>query len=113
MIKRDLSRSIGTLNNEIVEELDVFYNQFLGSDTSEWKEVRVWDCMIKSVVRSANRVFVGPDLCECNHSAFFDAGSTTFSIGRNEEYLDSCVRWTRDIHVSGGILHMFPKFMKP
>jgi hypothetical protein len=33
--------------------------------------------------------------------------------GRNEEYFNTCVKWTMAISVSSSILHMFPKFLKP
>jgi len=94
LIKKDLTRTIGSVNAEIVEELELTFHELFGSDTEQWKEVCVWDCMIKTVARTANRVFVGPELC------------------RNDEYLTSCVNWTRDIQISGAILHMIPKFLK-
>ena len=66
LIKRDLTRTIGSLNEEIVDELHAGFDSLFGNDTEEWKEVCVWDSMIKTVARSANRIFVGPDLCECD-----------------------------------------------
>ncbi|KAL0062050.1 hypothetical protein AAF712_011128 [Marasmius tenuissimus] len=100
MIKRDLTKSVGNLNDEIVQEIQECMEELFGGDVegggeAEWREVGVWDSMIKLVARSANRVFVGPELC------------------KNDEYLMSCVRWTRDIQVSGAIMHMIPKFLKP
>jgi hypothetical protein len=64
LIKKDLTRTIGSVNAEIVEELELTFDELFGSDTEQWKEVYVWDCMIKTVARTANRIFVGPELCE-------------------------------------------------
>uniref|UniRef100_A0A0W0EXB6 Cytochrome p450 n=2 Tax=Moniliophthora roreri TaxID=221103 RepID=A0A0W0EXB6_MONRR len=94
MIKRDLAKSVGQLNDQIVDEINAVMDELFGNDTEEWKEFGIWDSMIKVVARSANRVFAA-DLC------------------RNEEYLMSCVHWTQDIQVSAAVLHMIPKFMKP
>ncbi|KAK7041459.1 hypothetical protein VNI00_009325 [Paramarasmius palmivorus] len=94
MIKRDLAKSVGQLNDQIVDEINAAMDELFGNDTEEWKEVGIWDSMIQLVARSANRVFIS-DLC------------------RNQEYLMSCVHWTQDIQVSAALLHMIPKFMKP
>jgi hypothetical protein len=64
LIKKDLTCTIGSVNAEIVEELELTFNKLFGNDTEQWKEVYVWDCMIKMVARTANRIFVGPDLCK-------------------------------------------------
>ena len=69
MIKRDLTKSVGNLNNEIVQEIQECMEELFGGDVegdgeAEWREVGVWDSMIKLVARSANKVFVGPELCE-------------------------------------------------
>ncbi|KAL0068018.1 hypothetical protein AAF712_004921 [Marasmius tenuissimus] len=78
MIKRELTRHVGTLNDKICE----------------WREVGVWDSSIRLVVKAANSVFVGSDLC------------------RNEEYTEACVSWVWDVAASSAMMHMFPKFLK-
>jgi hypothetical protein len=67
LIKRELTRTVGTLNNETVDEITATMDTLFGGPDagSEWREVGVWDAMIRTVARSANRVFVGRELCMC------------------------------------------------
>lgn len=73
MIKRELTRTIGTLNDEISAEFSDCLEEMFGGPTvdgsaGEWREVGVWDSMIRAVARTANRIFVGPELCESSLS---------------------------------------------
>lgn len=63
LIKRELTRTIGSLNNEITEEIDSSMEMLFGLD-NQWKEVGVFDSLTRTVGRAANRVFVGKELCE-------------------------------------------------
>jgi hypothetical protein len=67
MIKRDLTKSVGHLNDVVVEELQGAMQELFETniDAEGWTRISVWDAMIKTVARSANRVFVGPELCKC------------------------------------------------
>lgn len=58
LIKRELTRTIGTLNNELLEEIDGSMEGIFGTD-GEWREVGVFDGLTRTVGRVANRVFVG------------------------------------------------------
>ncbi|KAF4635674.1 hypothetical protein G7Y89_g2420 [Cudoniella acicularis] len=94
IISKDLTKTIGSLNKELMEEIALSFESIWGTDTENWKEVVVWDTMIKTIARTANRIFVGPELC------------------KNDDYLESCVKWTRAIQISGAILHTIPNFLK-
>ena len=61
-ISRDLTRSVGTLNKELMEEIALNFEQMWGTDTENWTDVGGWDSMIKTIARTANRIFVGPEL---------------------------------------------------
>lgn len=70
MIKRELTRHVGNLNDKIVTEVDFAMGEMFGTGDlaengeGEWREVGVWDSSIRLVVKAANSVFVGSDLCE-------------------------------------------------
>ncbi|KAJ7454982.1 cytochrome P450 [Mycena galericulata] len=94
LIKRELTRTIGSLNNELLEEIDGSMEGIFGTD-GEWREVEVFDSLTRTVGRVANRVFVGKELCS------------------NMDFVMAGTHFARDISVSSYILHLFPKFMKP
>jgi hypothetical protein len=66
MIKRDLTKSVGQLNNGIIEEIDLCAKELFETDVDAdgWKDVSVWDAVIKIVTRADNRCFVGKELCK-------------------------------------------------
>ncbi|KAJ7805886.1 cytochrome P450 [Mycena olivaceomarginata] len=94
LIKRELTRTIGTLNNELLEEIEGSMDGIFGTD-GEWREVGVFDSLTRTVGRVANCVFVGKELCS------------------NMDFVMAGTHFARDISVSSYILHLFPKFMKP
>ncbi|KAF8202595.1 cytochrome P450 [Mycena galopus ATCC 62051] len=93
LIKRELTRTIGTLNKELLEEIEGSMEGIFGTD-GEWREVGVFDSLTRTVGRVANRVFVGKELCS------------------NMDFVMAGTHFARDISVSSYILHLFPKFMK-
>ncbi|KAF5366267.1 hypothetical protein D9758_005804 [Tetrapyrgos nigripes] len=103
LIKRELTRGIGAMNGELMEEVEgsmeglfsTNSNSNAGAEGGEWKQVGVFDSLTKTVGRVANRVFVGKELCS------------------NMDFVMAGTHFARDISVSSYILHMFPKFMKP
>lgn len=64
IIRRDLTRSLGTLIPEIDEELNVGVDDCWGKDTENWNDVGLFTTMMKVVARTSNRVFVGLPLCK-------------------------------------------------
>jgi hypothetical protein len=66
MIKRELTKSVGHLNDVVVEEPRSATQELFETnvDGDGWTKISVWDAMIKTVARSTNCVFVGPELCE-------------------------------------------------
>jgi hypothetical protein len=63
VIKRDLTRKLSALSEEIWDELDESFNVYWGKDTHEWKEVNLMETMIRIVTRTSNRLFVGKEIC--------------------------------------------------
>lgn len=64
VIRRDLTRQLGSLTMEIMEELGNGFDRYWGFDTENWKEACVYDNMMKIIARTSNRIIVGLPLCE-------------------------------------------------
>ncbi|KAJ6585924.1 cytochrome P450 [Mycena capillaripes] len=90
LIKRELTRTTGTMNVEITEEIEDSLESLFGAD-GQWRKVGVFDTLTRTVGRVSSRVFVGEELC------------------RNMEYVMSASDFARAVSVSGYILHLFPK----
>ncbi|KAJ7042980.1 cytochrome P450 [Mycena alexandri] len=94
LIKRELTKKTGALNDVILQEIEGSMEGIFGTD-GEWREVGVFDSLTRTVGRAANRIFVGKELCS------------------NMDFVMAGTHFARDISVSSYILHLFPKFMKP
>ena len=64
IVRRHLTRSLGSLIEEIEDELAVGVKEYWGNDTENWTEVGVFSTMTKVVARASNRIFVGLPLCK-------------------------------------------------
>lgn len=62
LIKRELTRTTGTMNVELVEEIDDSLARLFGKD-GQWRKVGVFDTLTRTVGRVSSRVFVGKELC--------------------------------------------------
>ena len=65
LIKRELTRTIGTLNREILEEVEASVEDIFGVN-NELKEYKIFESLTKIIGRAVNRVFVGKELCKYN-----------------------------------------------
>lgn len=63
VVRRDLTRQLGSLTMEIMEELGNGFDEYWGIDAENWKEAPVYESMIKIVARTSNRIIVGLPLC--------------------------------------------------
>jgi hypothetical protein len=64
VISRDLTRQLGNLTEDIFDELATSIDEQLGSDSTQWKEVSVFETVMQVVARTSNRIFVGLPLCK-------------------------------------------------
>lgn len=62
VIRKQLTRNLESLTQDIVEELALGFQHYWGTST-EWTTVKAWESCLKIVARAANRVFVGIPLC--------------------------------------------------
>jgi len=63
VIRRDLNKQLGSLTTDIMSELGSGFEQYWGVDMQEWREIAVFDNMMKTVTRTTNRMLVGLPLC--------------------------------------------------
>lgn len=62
LIKRDLTRTTGTMNEALLDEVEIATASLYGTD-GVWKPVGVYASSLLLVGRVANRLFVGKELC--------------------------------------------------
>lgn len=61
-ISRDLTRRLGDLTQDIIDELALAIDDEWGQDTVNWKELNPFTSLIRVIARTSNRVFVGVPL---------------------------------------------------
>jgi hypothetical protein len=64
VVKTDLTRQLGSLTVDIMDELAAGFDETWGFDTREWKEIGVFENMMRIIARTSNRVVVGLPLCK-------------------------------------------------
>jgi hypothetical protein len=64
LIRRQLTRSLGTLVPDIQDELRYAFDKVWGCDSENWVNVEAMSTMEHILSRAANRVIVGLPLCE-------------------------------------------------
>ena len=63
VLQRDLTRQIGSLIPEIVEELESTLDQRWGDNAEQWKEFVISKEMMQIATKFTNRMLVGLPLC--------------------------------------------------
>jgi hypothetical protein len=64
VVKTDLTRQLGSLTMDIMDELASGFDETWGFDTQAWKEIGVFENMMQLIARASNRVMVGLPLCK-------------------------------------------------
>ncbi|KAI9662176.1 MAG: hypothetical protein M1831_002872 [Alyxoria varia] len=95
VVRKQITRSLGLLTADLADEIAVAFKEYFGVDCTEWKTVKLWDCLLKIVARASNRVFVGLPLC------------------RNEQYLEYLQKYTTSVFRDATIIKAFPTFSRP
>jgi len=111
IVRRHLTRSLGSLVEEIEEELAVAVSYYWGKDTDNWVDVGVCDTMAKVVARASNRIFVGLSLCK-KYNGERDFITLTHT-GRNDDYLGPAASFAHDVALSGTLLQLVPALFQP
>jgi hypothetical protein len=95
VIKRELTHKLSSFSDGIVEEVEACLQEKWGTDTENWREVRIYDTLLDLIARMSTRVFVGAPLC------------------KNEEFLRSARTFDKNVVVSAAALNLLPGFLKP
>ena len=112
VIRRELTKQLGDYTGDIVEELDEAMKLSWGVNTTEWKEVQVYDTMINIISKLSNRVLVGKPLCMF---LIFNISrlNSDCSAGRNETYLVNSSKFARGVIIVAALINMIPSILKP
>lgn len=78
------------------EEVQVAIDQTWGTNTMEWKDVGIWQNMMRVIPSVTNRMMVGPQVC------------------RNEDFLANMGKFAMDVITCASVyLRFTPRFLKP
>ncbi|KAI7220963.1 hypothetical protein KC333_g2045 [Hortaea werneckii] len=95
IIRRDLTRQMGKLVPEMLDEVDTGFTEHFGTE-NDWREVRAIEAILKVSQRAIERVFVGLPLC------------------RDTSYLAAVRRWMMGFAICGALYRSFlPEMLQP
>ncbi|KAJ6058228.1 uncharacterized protein N7446_007811 [Penicillium canescens] len=95
VLQTKLTPNLGSLMSTIEEELRFAMTEEIPSTHEDWKDVSIYDIILHLVARISARVFVGQPTC------------------RNQEWLDTSIRFTEHAFLTLAILRRLPKFLHP
>lgn len=67
LVRRQMTRKIPLVTAELADEIRASFEDYWPQST-EWETVKIHELSTKIVARSANRIFVGLELCESSIS---------------------------------------------
>lgn len=91
VLRRDLTRQIMKLNDEVLDEISAAFEENLGFESGDWNDFSVKGVIDSVSFNATNRIFVGLPLC------------------RSEEYRKAVTRWTTFF----GIGTLFSRYLVP
>jgi hypothetical protein len=95
VIRRELTHKLAGFTGDIIDELEKALVENWGTNTEDWREIRVYDTMLDVITRLSTRVFVGEELC------------------RNKEFSQAARTFDKNVVVSAAALNLLPGFLKP
>ncbi|KAI1385636.1 cytochrome P450 [Hypoxylon trugodes] len=95
IIQHQLTKKLKTFVNDVVDEASSCLEDIWGTDTEQWREVKVYDTMLTLLARLSIRVFMGLPLC------------------RNQAFLKICSQFIRKVALAAAAIGLFPGFLKP
>lgn len=112
IIRRDLTRQLGVLVDDVMEEIIAGFDRFWGNDTEDWKQVNVYDTVEQIIARTSNRVFIGLPLCTYFKTARPPTGIHAI-IGRNDEYIANSASLSAKLIPVSQLIRLFPRWLQP
>ncbi|KAI1427670.1 cytochrome P450 [Xylaria sp. FL1777] len=95
IIQHQLTKKINGFADDIVDEVRACLDECWGTDTEEWREVKVYDTLLLLITRMSIRVFMGLPLC------------------RDETFVTICGHFIRKVVVAAAFISLFPELLKP
>lgn len=95
IIQHQFTKKIGNFADDIVDEVRACLDDSWGTDTEEWREVKVYDTMLLLISRMSLRVFMGLPLC------------------RDDTFISICGNYIRKVALAAAAICLFPGFLKP
>ncbi|OQD97276.1 hypothetical protein PENVUL_c084G05497 [Penicillium vulpinum] len=95
VLQTKLTPNLGSMISTIEEELRFAMEEEIPPTHGDWKDVSIYEIILHLVARISARVFVGQPTC------------------RNQEWLDTSIRFTEHAFLTIAILRRLPKFLHP
>ena len=94
VIHKYLPRRIAPMIPDLQAEVALDFDVAWGTDTDEWKEIKVGDSVLSMLSQAVNRMILGLPLC------------------RNEDLLSTMRAFTMDIVMTGFLLRFVPRWLR-
>ncbi|KAI9847160.1 MAG: hypothetical protein M1837_003022 [Sclerophora amabilis] len=95
MLQTKLTPNLGSFVGVIESELNFAMDTDIPKDLDEWKNVSIYEIVLHMVARISARVFIGEPAC------------------RNEEWLQTSIKYTENVFTTVMLLRALPKFTHP
>ncbi|KAF9008808.1 cytochrome P450 [Cyathus striatus] len=95
VVRTPLTRNLAARFSDIKDEIAAAFADLIPLKEHDWSEVPAYKTIVKTVVRTSNRLFVGLPLC------------------RNPDYQDLQEEFTFDVVKGSKLINMFPPFLRP
>ncbi|OBZ79756.1 Ent-kaurene oxidase [Grifola frondosa] len=95
VIRDKLTRNLAPLLPDVIDEIDVAFNELIPAKEDEWLPIYAMPVMIQLVARASNRIFVGVPKC------------------RDADYLKLAISFTSDVNKARKTINQFPTILKP
>ena len=95
VIRKELTRGQDSYATDIIDEIQLALDRSWGSNTGEWREVKVFDTIIDLLSRVVSRVLVGLPLC------------------RNEEYVRSASTFGKNVILISYLENLLVPLLRP
>lgn len=95
VVHKSLARNLDSIIPGAWDEIQHAFVETWGTDTTDWKDICVFENLMRTIARVSNRMFVGLPLC------------------RNESYLSNMGAFAQDVILCMTFLNFTPSFLAP
>ncbi|KAL4884492.1 cytochrome P450 [Aspergillus karnatakaensis] len=94
IVRRQLSRQLPLVAEALHDEVDRSFRHYWGSASTATREINLSETCTNIVIRTANRVFAGPDVCS------------------NENFIEHMQRYSEAVVRAGIIIRLLPRWLR-